>query len=251
MPQGDTFLDTNSVIKSYKRVLIKVSGESFLGDKSYGIDFSFLRLLAQDIFNVHASGVQVCLVVGGGNICRGVTIAEDGLDRCTADHMGMLATLMNGLALHRALEQAGVLSRLVSGLSVPTICQTYYQSQCVRHLDKGRVVVFAAGTGNPFFTTDTAAALRAAEMSCDLIMKATQVDGVYTGDPKKDLAAKRYDTLTYERVLRDDLKVMDAAAISLARENKIPIAVFSIHEKNSIVNTLNGTGTFTLIGEGD
>ncbi len=251
MDQAEERCNAIQQIIPYRRVLIKVSGESFLGTKSHGIDFSFLKRIAQEIIDVQTMGLQICLVVGGGNICRGVHMASEGLDRCAADHMGMLATLMNGLALHKMLEKAGASSRLVSGLPAPTICQTYYQSQCVRHLDKGRLVIFAAGTGIPFFTTDTAAALRASEMSCDLIMKATQVDGVYTGDPQKDSNVYRYDTLSYAQVLQDDLQVMDAAAISLARANKIPIAVFSIHKKNSIVDTLNGTGVFTLIGGGE
>lgn len=231
----------------YRRILIKLSGESLMGSQKFGIDTHFVEKTVEQIANVHALGVDVCLVVGGGNIFRGVSVSETGIDRCTADYMGMLATVMNALALRAAFEKKGLKADVVSGIDMPLVCATYNQKTCLKHLEESRILIFAGGTGNPFFTTDTCAALRAAEMQCELILKGTQVDGVYTADPKKDPTAKRYDRLTYHDVLKQDLRVMDMTAISLARENKIPIAVFSIHEKNSLLNVLAHKGTFTLI----
>ncbi|MEX2454247.1 MAG: UMP kinase, partial [Rhodospirillaceae bacterium] len=196
-------------------------------------------------------GTEVCVVIGGGNIFRGISGAASGLERGTADYMGMLATVMNALAMQGALEKIGVITRVQSAIPMATICEPYIRRRAIRHMEKGRVVIFAAGTGSPFFTTDTAAALRATEMNCDGIFKGTQVDGVYSADPKKDASAKRYERLTYMDVLSRDLKVMDASAISLARENKIPILVFSIHNPNAFAAVVQGEGTFTIISEAD
>jgi uridylate kinase len=232
---------------SYKRVLLKVSGEALMGQKGYGIDIEVVQRIAQEICSVHALGIQIAVVVGGGNIFRGLEGAATGLDRATADYMGMLATAMNGLALHSEIEKLGVTARVVSGLPMSNVCQTYYQPQCLSHLKKNRVVIFVGGSGNPYFTTDTAAALRASEMHCDVILKGTQVDGVYSSDPKLDKNAKRYETLTYQDVLVHNLKVMDSAAIALARENRIPIAVFSIQQPGTLLEIVNNKGKFTLI----
>lgn len=231
----------------YKRILLKVSGESLMGNLQYGHDKETVERICNDIKQVHDKGVEVCLVVGGGNIYRGVSAAAAGMERASADYMGMLATVINALALQNCLDSIGVQSRVLSAIPMTTVCEPYIRRRAVRHMEKGRVVIFAAGTGNPFFTTDTAAALRAVEMGCDAIFKGTQVDGVYTEDPKKNKQAKRYDTLTYKEVLTKDLAVMDASAISLARENKIPILVFSIHSKGAFAQAVTGEGTFTQI----
>ncbi len=207
--------------------------------------------MAEDVRSVHDLGVQVCLVVGGGNIFRGIQGAAQGLDRATADYMGMLATVMNALAFQNALERLNVPTRVQSALPITTVAEPYIRRRAVRHMEKGRVVIFAAGTGNPFFTTDTAAALRAAEMGCDALLKGTQVDGVYDSDPIKNPAAKRYESLTYLQVLAQDLGVMDAAAISLARENGIPILVFSIYQAGAFARVLQGEGRFTLVSDGE
>ena len=233
----------------FKRVLLKVSGEALMGDDAYGINPGTVERIAQEIKAVVDVGTQVCLVIGGGNIFRGISGAASGLERGTADYMGMLATVMNALAMQGALERLGVDTRVQSAIPMDTICERYIRRRAVRHMEKGRVVIFAAGTGSPFFTTDTAAALRATEMNCDGIFKGTQVDGVYTADPKKDPNAKRYERLTYMDVLSRDLKVMDASAISLARENNIPILVFSIHNPNAFAAVVQGNGTFTIISE--
>src|SRR5204862_1203936 len=203
--------------------------------------------IAADVKDATEVGAQVCLVVGGGNIFRGLSGAAAGIDRATADYMGMLATIMNALAMQAALERVGLPTRVQSAIPMTSISEPYIRRRAIRHMEKGRVVIFAAGTGNPFFTTDTAAALRAAEMSCDAMLKGTQVDGVYSADPRKDKTAKRYDTLTYMDVLQQDLQVMDASAISLARENKIPIIVFDIHKSGSFADTMAGKGTHTII----
>lgn len=234
---------------NYKRVLLKLSGESLMGNGSYGHDAETINRICNDIKQVHEKGIQVCLVVGGGNIYRGVSAAAIGMERASADYMGMLATVINALALQNCLDGIGVQSRVLSAIPMTTVCEPYIRRRAVRHMEKGRVVIFAAGTGNPFFTTDTAASLRAVEMGCDAILKGTQVDGVYSADPKKDKTAKRYDVLTYKDVLNNDLAVMDASAVSLARENKIPILVFSIHTKGAFAKTVSGEGTFTTIGE--
>ncbi|PIR39111.1 MAG: UMP kinase [Alphaproteobacteria bacterium CG11_big_fil_rev_8_21_14_0_20_39_49] len=233
----------------YKRVLLKLSGESLMGKGNYGHDRETIERICYDIKQVHEKGIEVCLVVGGGNIYRGVSAAAIGMERASADYMGMLATVINALALQNSLDGIGVQSRVLSAIPMTTVCEPYIRRRAVRHMEKGRVVIFAAGTGNPFFTTDTAASLRAVEMGCDAMLKGTQVDGVYSADPKKDKKAKRYDVLTYKEVLTNDLEVMDASAISLARENKIPILVFSIHSKGAFAKTVSGEGIFTIIRE--
>lgn len=233
----------------FRRVLLKLSGEALMGKEKYGHDQEVIERICTDIKQVHDKGIEVCLVVGGGNIYRGMSAAASGMERASADYMGMLATVMNALALQNCMDKIGVQSRVLSAIPMATVCEPYIRRRANRHMEKGRVVIFAAGTGNPFFTTDTAAALRAAEMGCDAMLKGTQVDGVYSADPKKDRGAKRYDVLTYKEVLTNDLAVMDASAISLARENKIPILVFSIHTKGAFAKAVSGEGTFTIIRE--
>ena len=234
---------------AYKRVLLKVSGEALMGKREYGLDTETLSRIAKDVGDVVNMGVQVCLVVGGGNIFRGVSGAAGGMDRAQADYMGMLATVMNALGLQSVLGRRGTPTRVQSAIPMSSVCEPYIRRRAERHMEKGRVVIFAAGTGNPFFTTDTAAALRAAEMNCDVLLKGTQVDGVYSADPRKVVDALRYDELTYLEVLSRDLAVMDAAAISVARENGLPIVVFNIHEPGSFAKVLRGEGAFTRIVE--
>lgn len=234
---------------TYKRVLLKVSGEALMGEQQFGHDPATISRICQDIKQVYDKGVETCLVVGGGNIYRGVSAAAAGMERASADYMGMLATVINALALQNALDKIGVQSRVLSAIPMTMVCEQYIRRRAIRHMEKGRVVIFAAGTGNPFFTTDTAAALRAVEMGCDALLKGTQVDGVYSADPKKDKNATRYDSLTYKEVLAKDLNVMDASAISLARENKLPILVFSIHTEGAFVNAVTGKGKHTIITE--
>ena len=231
----------------FRRVLLKLSGEGLMGEKDYGLDPAMLSVVAEEIRTVHALGVQVCIVIGGGNIYRGVSGAAAGMDRASADYMGMLATVINSLAVQNTLERIGLQTRVVSAIPMTTVCEPYKRRRAARHREKGGVVIFAAGTGNPFFTTDTAAALRAAEMSCDALLKGTQVDGVYSDDPRTNKEAKRYDRLTYMDVLSRDLKVMDASAISLARENRIPIVVFSLHNPGAFAQVMRGEGLFTII----
>jgi uridylate kinase len=231
----------------YKRVLLKVSGEALMGSRDYGLDLATLKAIAEDVRDVAALGVQVCLVIGGGNIFRGVAGASSGMDRAQADGMGMLATVMNALAMQNWLEKLGVSTRVQSAIPMASLAEPFIRRRAIRHMEKGRVVIFAAGTGNPFFTTDTAAALRAAEMGCDALLKGTQVDGVYSADPRKNPNAERYVTLTYLDMLARDLAVMDAAAISLARENKLPIIVFNIHEPGSFTAVMKGEGKFTTV----
>jgi uridylate kinase len=233
----------------YKRVLLKLSGEALMGRREYGLDMDIVGAIANDIKSVVAMGVEVCVVIGGGNIFRGVSGAASGMDRAQADYMGMLATVMNALAMQSVLEQRGVPTRVQSAIPMATVCEPYIRRRAERHMEKGRVVVFAAGTGNPFFTTDTAAALRANEMNCDALLKGTQVDGVYSADPRKVPDAKRYQQLTYHTVLAEDLAVMDAAAISLARENRLPIIVFNIHAPGAFAQVMRGEGAFTKIIE--
>ncbi len=216
-------------IKENRRVLLKLSGEGLMGDREFGLDTTTISRIASEIRTVRDLGVQLCLVIGGGNIFRGVEAASQGLERGTADYMGMLATVINALAMQGALEVEGIHTRVLSAIPMATVCEPYIRRRAVRHMEKGRVVIFAAGTGSPYFTTDTAAALRAVEMDCDTLLKATQVDGVYSSDPKKHPEAIRYERLTYREVLAKDLRVMDASAISLCRENNIPILVFSLH----------------------
>ena len=233
----------------YRRVLLKVSGEALMGDGAYGIDVATIDRIAADVKEAHDAGTEICLVVGGGNIFRGLAGQAKGIDRSTADYMGMLATVMNALAMQAGLERAGVSSRVQSAIAMNNVCEPYVRRRAIRHMEKGRVVIFAAGTGNPFFTTDTAAALRAAEMMCNALLKATQVDGVYSADPKKVPDAIRYDSLSYHQVLADNLQVMDAAAISLSRENRIPILVFSLADKGAFAKVLRGEGRATIIEE--
>jgi uridylate kinase len=231
----------------YRRILLKVSGEVLMGDQAFGIDLKTLDLVAADIAEVMKSGVELCLVVGGGNIFRGLSMAGKGMERASADYMGMLATIMNALALQSALEKIGVHTRVQSAIPMDAVCEPYIRRRALRHLEKGRVVIFAAGVGAPFFTTDSGAALRAAEMGCDALLKGTSVDGVYTADPKKEPGAERYDTLSYLEVLAQDLRVMDASAIALMRDNDIPIVVFSIRERGALMRVLRGEGVFTTI----
>jgi uridylate kinase len=233
----------------YRRVLLKLSGEALMGDQSYGLDPKVVQRLAAEVKSVHALGVQIALVLGGGNIFRGVAGASAGMARATGDYMGMLATLINSLAMQNALEKLDVPTRVQSAIAMGAVCEPYIRRRAIRHMEKDRVVIFAAGTGNPFFTTDTAAALRASETECELLLKATKVDGVYSADPNKDKSAKRYDHLTYMDVLSRDLQVMDATAISLARENRIPIMVFSIFTEGGFADAIKGKGRFTLIDE--
>ena len=234
---------------STKRVLLKVSGEALMGSRDYGLDTETISKIANDITDVFRMGIEVCLVIGGGNIFRGVSGAASGMERSQADSMGMLATVMNALAMQTALERIGAPTRVMSAIPMASICEPFIRRRAVRHMEKGRVVIFAAGTGNPFFTTDTAAALRAAEMGCDMLLKGTQVDGVYSADPRKNPGAERYDELTYLDVLARDLGVMDAAAISLARENGLPIVVFNIHAPGAFAQVMRGEGKFTKIVE--
>lgn len=231
----------------YSRVLLKISGESLMGGQSYGIDPEMVATVAREVGDVIDSGVEICLVIGGGNIFRGVSGAAAGMERATGDYMGMLATVMNALAMQNALEMLGVPTRVMSALPISTVCEPYIRRRAMRHLEKGRVVIFAAGTGNPFFTTDTAAALRASEMGCAALLKGTRVDGVYSADPEKDPDAVRYDSLSYLQVLSEDLRVMDASAISLARENNIPILVFSIEDSGGFERVLQHKGKFTIV----
>ena len=231
----------------YRKVLLKISGEVLMWDSLFGIDTVTLDRVAADIKEVVDAGFDLCLVVGGGNIFRGVSLAGRGMERASADYMGMLATIMNALALQGALEKAGVDTRVQSAIPMDAVCEPYIRRKALRHLEKGRVVIFAAGLGAPFFTTDTSAALRSAEMGCDALLKGTSVDGVYTADPKKDASARRYESLSYHDVLAQDLKVMDASAIALMRDNQIPIVVFSIREPGNFMKVLTGEGVFTTI----
>ena len=232
----------------YKRVLLKLSGEALMGNKGLNIDPQMLSDMADELRLVHDMGVQLALVVGGGNIFRGLSGSAQGMERSSADHMGMLATVINALALQNALERVGLVVRLQSAISMPQVAEPFIRRRAVRHLEKGRVVIFAAGTGNPFFTTDTAASLRAAEINADALLKGTKVDGVYSADPMVDPNARRYDRLTYDEVFSRGLKVMDLTAITLCRDNRIPIVVFSILERGGITDMLRGKGRGTLIG---
>jgi len=236
-----------SEMPPYKRVLLKVSGEALMGDREYGLDSETVERVAAEVKAVVALGIEVCLVIGGGNIFRGISGAAQGMERASADYMGMLATVINSLAMQSALERLGVQTRVQSAIPMSTVCEPYIRRRAVRHMEKGRVVIFGAGTGNPFFTTDTAAALRASEMGCDALLKGTKVDGVYTADPHKNPDAVRYDHLTYLEVLAKDLQVMDAAAIALARESKIPILVFSITEHDGFADIFRGRGRYTVV----
>lgn len=233
----------------FRRVLLKVSGEALMGNGQYGIDNETVARIASEVKEAKELGVELSLVIGGGNIFRGMSTEGQGMERASADYMGMLATVMNALAVQNALESIGLYTRVLSAIEMTAICEPYIRRRALRHMEKGRVVIFAAGTGNPFFTTDTAAALRAAEMGCDALLKGTQVDGVYSADPKKDPNAERFDHLSYHEVLMRDLKVMDQAAISLTRESGIPIVVFPIGERGGIVGALTGKGPATVISD--
>ncbi|MBV8889939.1 MAG: UMP kinase [Alphaproteobacteria bacterium] len=233
----------------YRRVLLKVSGEALMGERDYGLEPAMLARIADEIQSVHDLGVELCLVIGGGNIFRGVSGTAAGMDRASADYMGMLATVINSLAVQNELERRGIITRVQSAISMQAVCEPYIRRRAVRHLEKKRVVIFAAGTGNPFFTTDTAAALRASEMGCHALLKATKVDGVYDADPYRVPGARRFERLHYLDVLSRDLQVMDASAISLARENAIPILVFSIFNSGGFAEVVQGRGRYTIIEE--
>ncbi|MEQ8825810.1 MAG: UMP kinase [Filomicrobium sp.] len=239
--------DTSNPSLKYKRLLLKLSGEALMGQRGYGIDTEVVARLAGDIKLASETGCEIAVVVGGGNIFRGLQGAASGMERAIADYMGMLATVMNALALQGGLKQAGVDSRVLSAIPMPTVCESYVRPKALHHLELGRVVIFAAGTGNPFFTTDTAATLRAVEMGCDAVVKATQVDGVYSADPKKVPDAERYDRLSYKDVLARDLRVMDGAAIALARDNALPVIVCSIDEPGNLLKLLKGDALATVI----
>ena len=232
---------------AYKRILLKLSGEVLMGEGGLAIDPEVTTRVAGEIKDAKDAGHELCVVVGGGNIFRGLSAAAKGIERATADYMGMLATVMNALAVQNALEQVGVDTRVQSAIPMQSVCEPFIRRRAVRHLEKGRVVIFAAGVGSPFFTTDSGAALRAAEMNCDALFKGTSVDGVYNADPKKDPAAKRYETVSYDTVLADNLKVMDASAIALCRDNNIPIVVFNIREPGNLARVLAGEGTATIV----
>ena len=233
----------------YKRVLLKISGEALMGREPYGIDPDMVARVASEIKSVVEQNIEVSLVIGGGNIFRGVSGAAAGMERATGDYMGMLATVMNALAMQNALEQMSVPVRVQSALPISAVCEPYIRRRAMRHMEKGRVVIFAAGTGNPFFTTDTAAALRASEMGCDALLKATKVDGVYSADPMQDKNATRYDRLSFQQVLAEDLRVMDTSAISLARDNNIPILIFSILNEGGFEQVLQHKGAYTIVAQ--
>ena len=231
----------------FNRILLKLSGEALMGPEPFGLDPATVSGLAAEIVAAKEKGHELCLVIGGGNIFRGVAVAAKGFDRTSADYMGMLATVMNALAVQNALEKLGVDTRVQSAIPMASVCEPYIRRRAMRHIEKGRIVIFAAGTGNPYFTTDTAAALRAAEMGCDALFKGTSVDGVYDADPKKVAGATRYESLSFSRVLADDLKVMDAAAVALCRDNNIPIVVFNIRQPGNLAEVLSGRGTATIV----
>ena len=233
----------------YQRVLLKISGEALMGPQGFGLHPPTVERIAQEIKKVHDKGVEVCLVIGGGNIFRGLQGSAQGMERTTADYMGMLATVMNALAMQSALESLGVFTRVISAIPMDQICEPYIRRRAVRHLEKGRVCIFAAGTGNPYFTTDTAATLRASEMSCEAIFKGTKVDGVYDSDPMTNPDATFYDKISYDEVLAKNLRVMDASAIALARENKLPIIVFSLEAEGGMSGVVSGQGRFTVVGD--
>jgi len=234
---------------SYKRVLLKISGEALMGDLGYGLHPPTVERIAREIQIVHNMGLQICMVIGGGNIFRGLQGSAQGMERTTADYMGMLATVMNALAMQSALEELGVHTRVISAIPMDQVCEPYIRRRAVRHLEKGRVCIFAAGTGNPYFTTDTAATLRATEMKCEAIFKGTKVDGIYDKDPKKHSDAIKYDAISYDEVLQKRLGVMDASSIALARDNNLPIVVFSLDEEGGFSGILSGKGSFTIVGE--
>ncbi|HEX7080872.1 MAG TPA: UMP kinase [Gammaproteobacteria bacterium] len=232
---------------AYRRILLKLSGEALLGKQHYGIDPDVIQRIASEVAEVAAMGVEVGLVIGGGNIFRGAGLAEAGMDRVTADHMGMLATVINALALQDALERRGVVARTMSALQIHEVCEDYIRRRAIRHLEKGRIVIFAAGTGNPFFTTDTAASLRAIEIGADVLIKATKVDGVYSADPMKDPTAVRYRSLSYDQVLAENLQVMDATAIVMCRANNLPLVVFNLNNPGDLIRVVRGQSLGTSV----
>lgn len=231
----------------YKRIMLKLSGEGLMGDKEFGMSPEVIDALARQIKTVYDAGVEICVVVGGGNIFRGAKEASKGMNRTVADHVGMLATVMNALYIQNALEKINVPARVLSGLNIPEVCEHYIYRRALRHLEKKRVVIFAAGTGNPYFTTDTGAALRASEMQCNVIFKSTQVDGVYDSDPKTNPNAKRFDEISFDEVIEKQLKVMDITAVALAKENNIPIVVFAQRGEDALAKAVSGEGSFTII----
>jgi len=233
-----------------KRILLKLYGEAAMGDQNFGIDPATVARVAGEVKQAKEAGYELCLVIGGGNIFRGMAGAAKGMDRANADHMGMLATVMNALAMQDALESLGVPTRVQSAIPMASVCEPYIRRRAVRHLEKGRVVIFAAGTGNPYFTTDSGAALRAAEMNCDALYKGTSVDGIYDADPKQVATAKRFDCVSYDQVLNQNLKVMDASAIALCRDNSIPIIVFNIREQGNLAKVMRGEGVSTRVDSG-
>jgi len=237
---------TDSAVQ-YDRVLLKLSGEALMGELDYGIEPGVIQRIAAEIATAHQSGVQIAIVIGGGNIFRGAGLARAGMDRVTGDYMGMLATVMNALAIQDALESINVYARVMSALQIHDVCEDYIRRRAVRHLEKGRVVILAAGTGNPFFTTDTAASLRAIEIGADVLLKATKVDGVYDDDPMANANAKRYETVSYDQVLADKLSVMDATAIVMCRDNNIPLRVFDLTKENALVEAISGDSVGTLV----
>ncbi|ABA78859.1 UMP kinase [Rhodobacter sphaeroides] len=236
-----------STAVTYKRVMLKISGEALMGDQGYGLHPPTVQRIAREVQAVHRLGVEICLVIGGGNIFRGLQGSAQGMERTTADYMGMLATVMNALAMQAALESLGIFTRVISAIPMDQVCEPYIRRRAVRHLEKKRVCIFAAGTGNPYFTTDTAATLRANEMACQAIFKGTKVDGVYDKDPRKFADAKRYETVSYDECLQKHLGVMDASAIALARDNDLPIIVFSLDEPGGFCGILRGEGTYTRV----
>ena len=241
-------MQSNLISESnYRRVLLKISGEALMGDQGFGLHPPTVERIAAEIKTVHNLGAEVCLVIGGGNIFRGLQGSAQGMERTTADYMGMLATVMNALAMQSSLEGQGVHTRVVSAIPMDQVCEPYIRRRAVRHLEKKRVVIFAAGTGNPYFTTDTAATLRATEMACQAIFKGTQVDGIYNKDPKQNADAVRYDNISYDEVLQKRLNVMDASSIALARDNNLPIIVFSLDEPGGFCGILSGQGTYTKV----
>ncbi len=250
MTDGQASSNSPGAAPVYKRILLKISGEALMGPGQFGLHPPTVERIASEVRGLHDLGVEICMVIGGGNIFRGLQGSAQGMERTTADYMGMLATVMNALAMQSALEAQGVYTRVLSAIPMAQVCEPYIRRRAVRHLEKGRVVIFAAGTGNPYFTTDTAATLRASEMACEAIFKGTQVDGIYDSDPKKNPDAKRFDRVTYDVVLQKHLKVMDAAAIALARDNRLPIVVFALDAPGGLAGVIQGGGRFTIVEPG-
>lgn len=250
MTDGVATGKTPHVAPAYKRILLKISGEALMGPGQFGLHPPTVERIASEVRGLHDLGVEICMVIGGGNIFRGLQGSAQGMERTTADYMGMLATVMNALAMQGSLEAMGIHTRVLSAIPMAQVCEPYIRRRAVRHLEKGRVVIFAAGTGNPYFTTDTAATLRASEMACEALFKGTQVDGVYDSDPKKNPDAKRYDRVSYDVVLQKHLKVMDAAAIALARDNRLPIVVFALEAPGGLASVIQGVGKFTIVEPG-